>query len=68
MSVRIQSAWNIKNNSLWLKKAGDGTKPGKAGTNLDFICRAADTYHVTGTILSDVDSASGSAVSANTRL
>ena len=54
-------------NAIYLK-AGDGTKPGKAGTNLDFICRAADTYHVTGTILSDVDSASGSAVSANTRL
>ena len=58
-SVALLSDANI----IYLK-AGDGTKPGAVGSNVNIICRAANTYFVKGNILSTVDGASGSAQSA----
>ena len=55
----------VSNANIIYLTAGDGTKPGAVGSNVNIICKAADTYFVNGNILSTVDGASGSAQSVN---
>ena len=50
-------------NTVYLK-AGDGTKPGAVGSSVDFICRESNAYYVRGIVLTTVNGATGSALSA----
>ncbi len=54
----------VSNANVIYLKAGDGTKPGAVGSNVNIVCMAANTYFVKGNIYSTVDGASGSAQSA----